>query len=210
MPSVLISLPGRWAKPDAEQTGAGGPEVSAVPELRVIGGSRWAVAANTLTIFRFLASPFLAALVVHQNPWWLTFVLGWFLGATDVIDGSLARRADPTRLGAFLDPLADKVVVLLVGFALVGSGRFPWLPLVLITVREVGIMAYRSYWSRFGLAIPARRSAKYKTLIQGVALAAAMCPPLDPYPLVADALLWRAVAFTLCARGGVALALLRQ
>lgn len=164
--------------------------------IRLLGPSRWAVAANSLTVFRFAASPFLAALVAYRNPWWLTFFLGWFLGATDVIDGSLARRATPTRLGAFLDPLADKALVLLVGFTLVAIGRFPLLPLAIIAVREVGIMLYRTYWGRRGLAIPARRSAKYKTLVQGVALAVALCPPLEPHPWVADWLLWLAVAFT--------------
>ena len=154
------------------------------------------MAANSLTIFRFAFAPVLALLVLERNPWWLTFFLGWMLGATDVVDGSLARRANPTKLGAFLDPLADKVVVLAVGYALVAVDRFPLLPIAIITVREIGIQAYRSYWSRKGLAIPARRSAKYKTLIQGVALAAAMCPPLERVPWVADSLLWLAVAFT--------------
>ncbi len=167
------------------------------PEIHLIGTSRWALAANSLTIARIALAPVLAQLVATRNPWWLTFWMGWLLGATDVIDGSLARRATPTRLGAFLDPLADKVVVLLVGFTLVGIGRFPALPVVIIAVREVAIMAYRSYWGRQGLAIPARQSAKYKTLVQGVALAAALCPPLDPHPWVANGLLWLAVVFTL-------------
>ncbi|MDH3683115.1 MAG: CDP-alcohol phosphatidyltransferase family protein [Acidimicrobiia bacterium] len=171
--------------------------MNATADVSLIGESRWARAANALTVFRFAMAPVLAVLVAAQNPWWLTFWIGWGLGATDVIDGSLARRATPTRLGAFLDPLADKVVVLLVGFTLVGVGRFPLLPMAIIAVREVGIMAYRSYWTRRGLAIPARRSAKYKTLVQGVALAAALCPPLDPHPWVADGLLWLAVGFTL-------------
>ncbi|MEM7338934.1 MAG: CDP-alcohol phosphatidyltransferase family protein [Actinomycetota bacterium] len=162
----------------------------------LIGTSSWARAANALTIGRIALTPVLVALIIERNPWWVTFWLGWFLGATDVIDGSLARRATPTRLGAFLDPLADKVVVLAAGFTLVGIGRFPVLPMVIIAVREVGIMAYRSYWSRQGLAIPARQSAKYKTLVQGVALAAALCPPLERVPEVADVLLWVAVVFT--------------
>lgn len=166
-------------------------------EIHLIGTSRWALAANSLTIARIALAPVLAQLVATRNPWWLTFWMGWLLGATDVIDGSLARRATPTRLGAFLDPLADKVVVLLVGFTLVGIGRFPALPVVIIAIREVAIMVYRSYWGRRGLAIPARQSAKYKTLVQGVALAAALCPPLDPHPWVADGLLWLAVVFTL-------------
>lgn len=171
--------------------------MSSSPEIHLIGTSRWALAANSLTVARIALAPVLALLVASRNPWWLTFWMGWLLGATDVIDGSLARRATPTRLGAFLDPLADKVVVLVVGFTLVSIGRFPALPVVIIAAREVAIMVYRSYWSRRGLAIPARQSAKYKTLVQGVALAAALCPPLDPHPWVADGLLWLAVLFTL-------------
>ena len=154
------------------------------------------MAANSLTILRIAVAPVLALLVYHRNPWWATFWLGWLLGATDVIDGSLARRSTPTRLGAFLDPLADKVVVLAVGFGLVAIGRFTVLPMAIIAMREVAIMAYRSYWGRRGLAIPARRSAKYKTFVQGVALAAALCPLLNGHLWVADVLLWLAVAFT--------------
>jgi CDP-diacylglycerol--glycerol-3-phosphate 3-phosphatidyltransferase len=165
--------------------------------FQLLGSSHWARAANSLTILRIALAPVLALLVAYQNPWWVTFWIGWLLGATDVIDGSLARRATPTRLGAFLDPLADKVVVLLVGFTLVGIGRFALLPIAIIASREAGIMAYRSYWGRRGLAIPARRSAKYKTFVQGVALAAALCPSLDTHRWVADGLLWLAVIFTL-------------
>lgn len=163
----------------------------------LIGSSKYALAANGLTIARFLLAPVLALLVLEQNPWWLTFWLGWALGATDLFDGQLARQAAPTRFGAFFDPLADKLVVLLTGFALVQIDRFALLPMVLITVREVGIMVYRSYWGRRGLAVPARTSAKYKTFVQGIALAAAMCPALDSALWIADALLWLAVAFTI-------------
>lgn len=171
--------------------------MSSATELSLLGTSRWSQAANSLTVLRITAAPILALLVLAQNPWWLTFWFGWFLGATDVLDGRLARRAAPTRAGAFLDPLADKVVVLLVGYALVWLDRFGWLPITLIAAREVTIMAYRSYWGRRGLSVPARRSAKYKTLVQGVALAAALCPALDGALWVADVLLWLAVAFTL-------------
>ncbi len=163
----------------------------------LIGSSKYALAANGLTIARFLLAPVLALLVLEQNPWWLTFWLGWALGATDLFDGQLARQAAPTRFGAFFDPLADKLVVLLTGFALVQIDRFALLPMVLITVREIGIMIYRSYWGRRGLAVPARTSAKYKTFVQGIALAAAMCPALNSALWVADALLWLAVGFTI-------------
>lgn len=162
-----------------------------------IGRSRWALAANALTIARIVLAPALAMMILYRNPWWVSFWFGWFLGFTDFLDGRLARRTTPTRVGAFLDPLADKAVVLLAGFALVGIDRFHWLPVALITVREVAIMIYRSFWGRRGLAIPARTSAKYKTLVQGMAIAAALCPALDGALWAADALLWFAVAFTL-------------
>lgn len=173
------------------------PEVDAAPKMDLIGSSRYALAANGLTIARLLLAPVLALLILDRNPWWVTFWLGWVLGATDLFDGRLARQATPTKFGAFFDPLADKAVVLMAGFALV-SYRSHWLiPMVLIAIREVGIQLYRSYWSRRGLSIPARTSAKYKTFVQGLALAAAMCPLLDGALWVADVLLWIALAFTL-------------
>lgn len=169
---------------------------SDAPAVDLIGRSKYALAANGLTIARFLLAPVFALLILEQNPWWLTFWFGWFLGATDLFDGKLARYAAPTKFGAFFDPLADKLVVLLAGFALVDIDRFALLPVVLITVRELGIMAYRSYWGRLGISVPARTSAKYKTFVQGIAVSAATCPALDGALWIADALLWLAVAFT--------------
>ncbi len=173
-----------------------GSDLPASSTMDLIGSSRYALAANGLTISRLLLAPVFALLILEQNPWWLTFFMGWALGATDAFDGKLARRATPTKFGAFFDPLADKAVVLLAGFALVSIGRFPPLPLVLIAIREVGIQAYRSYWTREGLAIPARKSGKYKVFVQGIAISAATCPWLDGAPLIADLLLWIAVVFT--------------
>lgn len=171
--------------------------VGEAPKMDLIGSSRYALAANGLTISRLLLSPFFALLILERNPWWLTFIMGWILGATDLFDGKLARHATPTKFGAFFDPLADKAVVLLAGFALVRIDRFPLLPVVLIAIREVGIQGYRSYWTREGLAIPARKSGKYKVFVQGIAVSAATCPWLGSTPIVADLLLWIAVVFTL-------------
>ena len=76
--------------------------------MSFLGDSRWAVAANSLTVIRFAFAPVLAMLVLYRNPWWLTFVIGWTLGATDVIDGNLARRAlRSVRRGVPLTP-ADR------------------------------------------------------------------------------------------------------
>lgn len=163
---------------------------------RAIDPSRVMTPANAITVARIAVTPVLVALIVRENPSWLTFWLAWLLGATDLLDGRLARRSGPTRSGAFLDPLADKILALGCFYALVWVDRFPLLPVLLITVRELGISGYRSYWARRGLAIPARQSAKGKTLVQGLAIAAALAPPLQDTPWVADSLLWAAVAFT--------------
>jgi len=65
--------------------------------------------------------------------------------------------------------------------------------------RQPGGISYSGsrWFARRGLAIPARRSAKWKTTIQGVALLLAVMPPLEDADLVVQACLWVAVAFTL-------------
>ncbi len=167
----------------------------------LIGSSRYALAANALTVGRLILAPVLAWMILQETQRWATFGLALILGASDFFDGKLARNATPTRVGAFVDPLADKAVVLLAGFALVDIGRFPLLPWIIIAVREVGIQLYRSYWARRGFAIPARPSAKYKVFVQGLVIAFALLPSLDDASWVADGFLWLAVVFTLYSGG---------
>ncbi|MDH4168082.1 MAG: CDP-alcohol phosphatidyltransferase family protein [Acidimicrobiia bacterium] len=158
-------------------------------------------AANMLTLARIAASPVLFWLVLENEATsgasWGAVLLGTIMAATDTFDGRLARRSGVTRSGAFLDPLADKVVVIGASWCLVEVGGYWWLPVTLITVREVGISLWRSYWLRRGLAVPARRSAKYKTLVQGIALLIAVLPPLEDHRWVIATALWLAVVFTL-------------
>ena len=137
-------------------------------------------------------------LILAQGPSFSALFLGFLIAITDGFDGWLARRYGATRSGAFLDPLADKVLVLGSAGALAAIGCFPWLPVLLIAAREIGISCYRSYWARRGLAIPARRIAKVKTVVQEFAIAFALVPPIDQnarwFPLL---LLWVAVGLTL-------------
>jgi CDP-diacylglycerol--glycerol-3-phosphate 3-phosphatidyltransferase len=125
-------------------------------------------------------------------------VLWIVLAATDGLDGYLARRHGTTRSGAFLDPLADKALVLGAMWALVAAGGFWWLPVALISAREAGISAFRSYWGRRGLAVPATFWAKVKTVVQAVAVGLALLPAVaDDEPWLASGVLWLAVALTL-------------
>ena len=137
--------------------------------------------------------PFLGMVVADGASW--AAVSFWIaLCITDGIDGHLARRMGTTRSGAFLDPLADKVLVLGAMFALVANDTFWWPAVAIITVREVGIMGLRSYWGRKGLAVPASPMAKAKTVVQEVAVGFALLP------LTADDYMW--VANSGDGRGG--------
>lgn len=168
----------------------------------VLSSLGWLVRpANLVTISRILASPLLFWLILdaeaERGASWAVFTFGWILGATDVYDGRLARRSDQvSRSGAFLDPLADKVVVLGAMVCFVAVDGFWWLPVAIIAAREVAISVLRVQFAREGLAVPARRSAKYKTLVQGVALGVAALPPLADERTVVSTVLWIAVAFT--------------
>ena len=187
---------------DSELDRAVDDERSHVGRLTFAGGMIAVHPAALLTAARLLLSPLLFWLLLEAEPQrgasWAVFGLGVAMASTDFLDGRAARRfASVSHSGAFLDPLADKVVILGAGFCLVAVGRYWWLPVTLIAVREVGITAWRTRWAGEGVSIPARRSAKYKTFVQGVAFSSAVFPPLSTADEVVAGALWVAVAFTL-------------
>ena len=158
--------------------------------------------ANLITTARIVASPIAFFLILANEETggasWIGFALGWIFAATDLLDGWLARKFDLiSRSGAFLDPLADKIVVLGAMFCLVAVDRYGWIPVTLITVREVVITVFRSYWVKQDRVVPARKLGKWKSIFQGVALQAALFPPLLEAEFIVQALLWFGVAFTL-------------
>lgn len=161
------------------------------------GPSALATPANAVTLARVAFTPLLLVVIVSSGPS-LAVLAAWIvLSATDGVDGYLARRHGTTRSGAFLDPLADKLLVLGAMSALVARGLFWWLPVVIIAVREVAMSGYRSWVGRQGVSIPARSSAKLKTVVQGVAVGLALLPVVADHHLwVARAVLWVAVVLT--------------
>ncbi len=152
--------------------------------------------ANALTLARLLATPVIIVMVAVGGAGWAPFVVAVAVGATDGVDGWLARRQGATRSGAFLDPLADKVAVVGVMCALAGRGLVWWLPVVVIAAREISMVVYRVVMARRGVSIPARVSAKVKTLVQGIAILLALAPPLTHHPAAVSAAMWLAVFFT--------------
>jgi CDP-diacylglycerol--glycerol-3-phosphate 3-phosphatidyltransferase len=161
------------------------------------GPSALATPANAVTLARVAATPFVLAAIASRGASWMSFGLWFVFAGTDGLDGFLARRHGATRSGAFLDPLADKFLILGALFVLVAKNIFWWLPVALIGARELIISAYRSILGQRGISIPARRSAKVKTLIQSIAVGLALLPPTARHPTISNVLLWVAVVLTL-------------
>jgi CDP-diacylglycerol--glycerol-3-phosphate 3-phosphatidyltransferase len=133
--------------------------------------------ANAITVGRLLLSPLMFwAIPGDGTGSWVAFLLWFVLCASDGIDGWIARRHGTTSAGAFLDPLADKVLVLGAMFTLVSTGVFWMVPVVIIAAREFVISVYRVLASGQGISVPATRLAKYKTVAQQFAVAFAVFP----------------------------------
>jgi CDP-diacylglycerol--glycerol-3-phosphate 3-phosphatidyltransferase len=161
------------------------------------GPSALATPANAVTLGRMVALPVLVVLVLDGGAGWPALALWTVLAGSDFADGWLARRHGVTRSGAFLDPLADKVLVLGAMAALVVKGLLWWAPVAVIGVREVAVSAYRSYVGRRGVSVPARLQAKVKTWVQDIAVGLAIAPVAgDRYEAFRVGVLWLAVGLT--------------
>jgi CDP-diacylglycerol--glycerol-3-phosphate 3-phosphatidyltransferase len=128
--------------------------------------------ADSLAVVRALATiPIVWAIASGQQP----LALGLFLAAaaTDALDGWIARMRGTTALGALLDPLADKVLVLapLVALAVVGVGWPVTVVAILTGARELLVAAARVRAYRQGIALSADQIAKAKTVAQMVGVA---------------------------------------
>jgi CDP-diacylglycerol--glycerol-3-phosphate 3-phosphatidyltransferase len=88
----------------------------------------------------------------------------------------MARRDGATRSGAFLDPVADKLIVLGGLAVLADRGVFAWWAVLLVVAREFGISAYRSVAGRRGVVLPAQRLGKYKAFAQYCAVGFVLLP----------------------------------
>ena len=152
--------------------------------------------ANLVTIARLLLAIPTVLLIADRGSSWLTVGLWLMLACTDRVDGWLARRDGTTRSGAFLDPLADKFLVI-GGFAALGvRGDFSWAAVVIVAVREVGISLYRSFAARRGISLPAQRMGKWKAFFQFLAVGVVLLPWTYEWATFHDIVLWIAVALT--------------
>src|SRR5205085_519916 len=132
--------------------------------------------ATLVTVARILVAIPTLALIRSDGSSWATVGLWFAITATDSVDGWLARRDGATRSGAFLDPVADKLIVIGGLAVLADRGVFPWWPVLLIAAREFGISAYRSIAGRRGIVLPAQRLGKYKAFTQYCAVGFVLLP----------------------------------
>jgi CDP-diacylglycerol--glycerol-3-phosphate 3-phosphatidyltransferase len=159
--------------------------------------------ANMVTVGRVLASPFLFALIPDDGRGSYVALVVWIvLCSSDGFDGYLARKHGITRSGAFLDPLADKILVLGAMFTLVSRDVFWILPVVIIAAREILVSLYRVFVGSRGVSMPASKTAKVKTVSQQMAVGFALAPfSVIDYTWTFTILMWVAVALTLLSAG---------
>ena len=168
---------------------------------------------NLLTLSRIVAVPMLVALL-----WWpdweagygAAFVLYCLMGVTDYFDGYLARaQGAVSRLGQFLDPIADKIMVAAVILMLVGT-RFEdraiitgihLIAALVILLREIMVSGLREFLGGIQVSVPVSRLAKWKTTLQLVSLGALILagalPAIGWIKSVGLATLWSAAVLTL-------------
>jgi CDP-diacylglycerol--glycerol-3-phosphate 3-phosphatidyltransferase len=158
--------------------------------------------ANGITMLRVLATPVVIILIADVGVAWVTVLVWIGLASTDFVDGWVARRQGATTSGAFLDPLADKFLVLGALAALAAGGLTSWVPVILIAGRELLISVYRSVVARKGVSVPARPLAKAKTAVQDLAIGLLVLPGVgDHHGWVGRDLLWIAVVLAVASAG---------
>ncbi|WP_114226939.1 MULTISPECIES: CDP-diacylglycerol--glycerol-3-phosphate 3-phosphatidyltransferase [Sphingomonas] len=139
---------------------------------------------NLLTLSRILAVPILVFLLWRPEPvdYLITFVLYCIVGITDYFDGYLARaNGQISRLGQFLDPIADKIMIAAVIVMLISTRHVSdepliagihILPALTILLREIIVSGLREFLAPLHVSVPVSQLAKWKTTFQLVALGA--------------------------------------
>ena len=140
---------------------------------------------NILTLSRILAVPLLVAFL-----WWpmwtagyaIAFALYCLMGITDYFDGYLARaQGTVSKLGVFLDPIADKIMVAAVLIMLISSRKANPVPEIeglhiiaalIILLREIFVSGLREFLAPLNVSMPVSSLAKWKTTLQLVAFGA--------------------------------------
>ena len=162
---------------------------------------------NILTLSRIFAMPILVAVLWHPGraDYAFAFALYVAVAITDYFDGYLARaQGTVSKLGVFLDPIADKIMVATVIVMLVFTRDLAgWSVLagLIILIREIAVSGLREFLAELRVSLPVSALAKWKTTLQLVALGALILAGAVPaYPgveMLGLVCLWAAAGLTL-------------
>ncbi|MCW2393985.1 MULTISPECIES: CDP-diacylglycerol--glycerol-3-phosphate 3-phosphatidyltransferase [unclassified Sphingobium] len=167
---------------------------------------------NILTLSRILAVPLLVALLwpaesVHA--WRLGYLAAFglycLMGITDYFDGYLARaQGTVSKLGVFLDPIADKIMIGAVILILCANQNINGVHIIaalVILLREIAVSGLREFLAGLRISVPVSRLAKWKTAFQLVSLGALILagglPHIAFIQLAGLVTLWAAALLTL-------------
>ena len=147
--------------------------------------------ASQLTMSRIVLTPFFLWVFFYDNDLdysnnslvfkvlALIMVLGFML--TDFLDGKLARAmGEVSTLGKYLDPFSDKISNMTIFMCFIATGYAPVWMVALIYFRESSVETLRTLAASEGLVMPARRSGKWKTALQGIGIVAILLGAIDP------------------------------
>jgi cardiolipin synthase (CMP-forming) len=134
---------------------------------------------NILTLSRIFTVPILVFLLWPSPSWFdfaLAFALYCLMGITDYFDGLLARASGTvSRLGIFLDPIADKIMIAAVIVMLIFTRTIDGIHVVaalIILLREITVSGLREFLAGLQVSVPVSQLAKWKTTFQLVSLGA--------------------------------------
>ena len=137
------------------------------------------ITANQVTIARLIAMPLVAVLAYGTEQMRIfAVVLGTLVGLTDTVDGYLARKYGVTVLGSLLDPVADKVFIVVCYGICSDSGIIPWWVAAAILSRELGVTVLRSSLELRGQRLPSTNAAKAKTWVQMLGIGFVVLSPI--------------------------------
>ncbi len=147
---------------------------SLIRRRKILDWEHWKVLTvpNMLTFVRMGVLPFLVGAFLTDWPWrnWVALGLFAIAGLTDYADGYIARRyQQASKFGAFLDPIADKLLVSTTLLMMAGTGFLSsWhlIPAAVILCREFIISGLREFLAASGQELRVSRLAQYKTTIQ--------------------------------------------
>ncbi|XP_034041116.1 cardiolipin synthase (CMP-forming) [Thalassophryne amazonica] len=188
-------------------------------KFKVLYENPWTI-PNLLCMCRILLAPFLGHLIIQQH-FHLSLALFTLAGATDLLDGFIARKwpSQKSALGSALDPLADKILVSILYISLTYAGLIPAPLTALVIFRDIGLIA-AVFWVRYKTVPPPVTLSKFfnpcyttaqlkptlfskvNTAIQLFLVAASLAAPVFQYSdSVLLQCLWYITAVTTAASG---------